>query len=62
MRIVDGPKLVLLVTDLEAYAALCRLITVARRRAGKGEYRLLREDLHELPDGCWPCGFLMIRR
>lgn len=51
MRIVDGPKLVLLVADLEAYAALCRLITVARRRAGKGEYRLLREDLHELPDG-----------
>jgi error-prone DNA polymerase len=28
-----------------------RLITVERRRAGKGEYRLLREDLIDLPLG-----------
>src|SRR5690606_24978106 len=40
-----GPKLVLLVVDVAGYQTLCRLITQARRRAAKGEYRLLREDL-----------------
>ncbi|HSC85061.1 MAG TPA: PHP domain-containing protein, partial [Pseudomonas sp.] len=44
MHIEDGPKLVLLVSDLAGYQALCRLITLARRRAEKGSYRLLRED------------------
>ncbi|MFZ3117287.1 MAG: PHP domain-containing protein, partial [Variovorax sp.] len=44
MRIEDGPKLVLLVENLAGYQRLCRLITLARRRAAKGEYRLLRED------------------
>ncbi|WP_223807198.1 error-prone DNA polymerase [Montanilutibacter psychrotolerans] len=51
VRVEDGPKLVLLVADLAGYATLCRLITLARRRAGKGEYRLLREDFTDLPDG-----------
>ncbi|KRP61260.1 error-prone DNA polymerase [Pseudomonas trivialis] len=44
MRIENGPKLVLLVQDLNGYQHLCRLITLARRRAEKGRYRLLRED------------------
>ncbi|MGY0619740.1 error-prone DNA polymerase [Lysobacter sp. A378] len=44
MQIEDGPKLVLLVENATGYTALCRLITRARRRARKGEYRLLRED------------------
>ncbi len=44
MQIEDGPKLVLLVENATGYTALCRLITCARRRARKGEYRLLRED------------------
>ncbi len=44
MPIEGGPKLVLLAEDLAGYQALCRLITVARRRAEKGRYRLLRED------------------
>ncbi|MEK8082490.1 error-prone DNA polymerase [Pseudomonas sp. XK-1] len=44
MRIEDGPKLVLLVENLAGYQRLCQLITLARRRAAKGEYRLLRED------------------
>ncbi|WP_312225797.1 error-prone DNA polymerase [Stutzerimonas nitrititolerans] len=44
MRIHDGPKVVLLVENLEGYQRLCKLITQARRRAKKGEYRLLRED------------------
>src|SRR5690606_12049670 len=36
MRIHDGPKVVLLVENLEGYQRLCKLITQARRRAKKG--------------------------
>lgn len=45
MQLQDGPKLVLLVQDLQGYQNLCALITRARRRAQKGEYQLFREDL-----------------
>ena len=45
MQVEGGPKLVLLAEDLAGYQALCRIITAARMRAPKGEYRLLREDL-----------------
>ncbi len=48
MRIEQGPKLVLLAQNLQGYQALCRLITLARRRASKGQYRLLRDDLDEV--------------
>jgi len=51
LQIEDGPKLVLLAADLDGYVALCRLITVARRRAAKGGYRSLREDFADLPIG-----------
>ncbi|HEU4813279.1 MAG TPA: error-prone DNA polymerase, partial [Xanthomonadaceae bacterium] len=51
MRIEGGPKLVLLVIDQAGYAALCKLVTVARRRAPKGQYRLLREDFESLDGG-----------
>ena len=44
LQIEDGPKLVLLVEDARGYTALCSLITRARRRTRKGEYRLLRDD------------------
>jgi error-prone DNA polymerase len=44
MQVDQGPKVVLLVESLAGYQALCRLITLARRRAKKGEYRLLTED------------------
>lgn len=44
MQLHEGPKVVLLVQDLPGYQALCRLITLARRRAAKGEYQALRED------------------
>ncbi|MGO4002845.1 error-prone DNA polymerase [Pseudomonas fluorescens] len=47
LRIEDGPKLVLLVENLDGYQALCRLITHARRRSEKGQYRVLREDFDE---------------
>ncbi|MFC0678947.1 error-prone DNA polymerase [Lysobacter korlensis] len=45
MPVGDGPKLVLLVEHKAGYEALCRMITTARRRASKGEYRLLRRDI-----------------
>ncbi|MCF5069450.1 PHP domain-containing protein, partial [Pseudomonas syringae] len=47
MRIDNGPKVVLLVENLEGYQALCRLITRARRRTQKGLYQVLREDFSE---------------
>lgn len=51
MRIEEGPKLVLLVENISGYQNLCRLITKARRRTVKGEYRLLRDDLAGARDG-----------
>jgi len=45
MRTGDGLHLVLLAPDAAAYSQLCRLITTARRRAGKGRYILERADL-----------------
>jgi len=50
-QVEDGPKIALLCTDQDAYAGLCQLITTCRRRAGKGEYRCVREDLHGLAEG-----------
>tara|TARA_R110000787_G_scaffold12074_48_gene39433 strand:+ start:3432 stop:6590 length:3159 start_codon:yes stop_codon:yes gene_type:complete len=47
-QIEDGPKLVLLVTDKQAYEALSGLITHARRRSEKGEYQLLRKDFSHI--------------
>ncbi|MDN5515716.1 MAG: error-prone DNA polymerase [Pseudomonas sp.] len=49
--IENGPKLVLLVENLQGYQALCGLITRARRRAAKGTYRLLHEDFPAQLDG-----------
>ncbi len=50
-RLDDGLKMVLLVEDLAGYRNLCRLITVGRRRSGKGEYRLTRADFSGDLDG-----------
>jgi len=47
VRLENGPKVVLLVQDLSGYQHLCRLITVARRRAEKGRYRLLQDDFDQ---------------
>ncbi|MBZ9782255.1 error-prone DNA polymerase [Pseudomonas sp. REP124] len=47
IRIENGPKLVLLVENLEGYQNLCRLITQARRRTQKGQYQILKEDFSE---------------
>ena len=44
-RIEGGPQMVLLATDRNAYGNLSQLITTARRRSAKGQYRLEWEDL-----------------
>jgi error-prone DNA polymerase len=41
----DGVKLVLIATDRRSYGAISALITVGRRRAKKGGYKLARRDL-----------------
>ncbi|HZW18333.1 MAG TPA: error-prone DNA polymerase [Luteimonas sp.] len=46
-RLDDGLRLVLLVENRAGYSQLCRLITVARRAAEKGEYRLGRADVEK---------------
>jgi error-prone DNA polymerase len=43
----DGLKVVVLAEDRQAYAALCGLISRARRAAPKGEYRVARDDIAE---------------
>ena len=49
----EGLRLVLLVTDRQSYGALATLITLARRRTHKGEYRLGLADLeHGGLQGC----------
>ncbi|QJD29658.1 error-prone DNA polymerase [Methylococcus geothermalis] len=44
-RLEGGPKLVLLATDRCGYGQLAAFITLGRRAAEKGEYRLLRGQL-----------------
>jgi error-prone DNA polymerase len=56
-QVDEGPKVVLLCADQPAYEALCGLITVGRRRAGKGKYQTLLSDFANLPTGLlclWP--------
>ncbi|MEX2488607.1 MAG: error-prone DNA polymerase, partial [Pseudomonadales bacterium] len=45
-------QLVLLAPDRVAYGQICNLISVSRRRAGKGEYRLSLQDLEFGLDHC----------
>jgi len=52
IRLEDGPKLVLLATDREAYGNLSELITTGRRRGAKGRYSLSRADLDGGSAGC----------
>jgi error-prone DNA polymerase len=48
----DPPRLVLLARCREGYGNLAELISRARRRSGKGSYRLLPEDLADGVPGC----------
>ena len=51
LRLHSGRKLIVLAQNRRGYAALCRLITNARRAAEKGRYELARSYFEEgLPD------------
>jgi len=45
LRPTDAPPVVLWVKDRQGYANLCRLITIGRRRAPKGECAITVEDI-----------------
>ncbi|HEX4781721.1 MAG TPA: PHP domain-containing protein, partial [Usitatibacter sp.] len=51
LALADGMKLVLLATHIRGYEAMCELITLGRRAADKGEYRLEGKDLPREPEG-----------
>lgn len=51
----DGPAVVLLATDRAAYGRLSQLITAGRRRAPKGECRLLIGDIAQHQAGLLCC-------
>ncbi len=57
LQLSDGPCIVLLASNRKGYGQLSRLITRARRAAGKGEYRLERLMLD---DACPDCCALLI--
>ncbi|WP_462320438.1 error-prone DNA polymerase [Halochromatium sp.] len=52
LQVDSGPRLILLAADAEGYGQLSALISVARRRAPKGRYRLLPQDLEAGLPGC----------
>lgn len=53
IRLDDGLKLLLLATDRTGYGNLAHLISVGRRQAGKGSYRLSRGDVERyFPANC----------
>ena len=45
IQLADGPKLVLLAQTRTGYGNLSQLVTLARRQAAKGRYRLTRADI-----------------
>ena len=51
LTLVDGVKLVLLVTDRASYGNLSQLITRGRRNAAKGSYALARDDVAAFAGG-----------
>ena len=51
ITLADGLKLALLATSIRGYETMCELITTGRRAAGKGEYRLTRDDIPVAPEG-----------
>src|SRR6185503_1696154 len=51
MTLVDGVKIVLLVTDRASYGNLSQLITRGRRNAAKGSYALCRDDVAAFAGG-----------
>jgi len=52
---VDAPPVLLLAMHRAGYARLCRLLTLGRRRAPKGECRLTFDDLAQHAEGLIAC-------
>ncbi|HEV7392621.1 MAG TPA: error-prone DNA polymerase [Burkholderiales bacterium] len=52
LKLANGSKLVLLATDRASYGRLCALITNARMRTPKGEYRVEATDFDDGLAGC----------
>src|ERR1700690_116824 len=52
IRCSDGPRVVLLATDRSGYGNLSSLITLGRRNATKGHYRLAFADICKGLPGC----------
>ena len=52
LRLQSGRRIVALAQNHSGYAALCRLITNARRAAEKGSYILTRQDFEDGLPGC----------
>ena len=52
IRLIDGPRCILLATDRDSYGNLSTLITRGRRAAQKGAYQLCRADLDDGVPGC----------
>ena len=48
---VDAPRMVVWATDRASYGRLTRLLTVGRRRAGKGQCHLTFDDIAEQDEG-----------
>lgn len=51
VRLLDGPRLLLLAADRDGYGDLCALISRGRRAADKGDYQLARRDVERLGAG-----------
>ncbi|MGC2855151.1 error-prone DNA polymerase [Novispirillum sp. DQ9] len=51
LELLDAPSLLVYPTDRAAYGRLCRLLTLGRRRAPKGECHLERADLAAHAEG-----------
>jgi error-prone DNA polymerase len=51
LDLVDAPSLLCYPTDRAAYARFCRLLTLGKRRAGKGECRLAYGDVAAFGEG-----------
>jgi error-prone DNA polymerase len=51
ITLLDAPAVVLLATGRAAYGRLCRLITLGRRRAAKGQCRITFDDLAQHSEG-----------
>jgi len=48
IQLSDGPRLLALAKNKQAYAEISALVTCGRRRSGKGHYELFRDDVVNL--------------